>query len=349
MKTVAYFSDFTENIQDEKQWAECIRKETGAGRLVVAMSGNYLQNGLPAGESARSRAKKAVEAGVDMVLEMSLCASLSSIGIYAYSAARIVDRLGTVDTLVLETEDATLAQLTEIAYILIGNAKEFQQRVSAYKKSGMPFYEAQAAAIGELTENGRSIMHSWYNIFAVECIKSLKLMYSGISCCCMPKRDYHVKAWSAGGRLSEYLEYQISLSEPVLSDIYGGYEKLTESVLGQRDKYADFLQYSELIAGKTKDIFDIRKYFLRVLCGVTKSVISIWRMYDFSPYCCVHASDRQVAVAMERKSKVPLIFRNEGQGSFDFSGTDIRTLNRSKREILKLEERAEHLYHLQMK
>ena len=52
MKTVVYFSDFTQDLVNERAWKEAVQRETGAGQVFAVMSGNYLQNGLPAAESA---------------------------------------------------------------------------------------------------------------------------------------------------------------------------------------------------------------------------------------------------------------------------------------------------------
>lgn len=362
MKITAYFSDYTDTIEQEQRKAEAVRKETGADRLLGIMSGNYLQNGLPAAEPAKLRAEKAMKAGADMAVEMSLYASLSSIGIYAFAAARILDKLGCVEHLVLETEDATLEQLTEIAFLLIANTKEFQQKVSRYKEEGMLFYEAQAEAIGEEIEDGRRIMSSGYNIFAVECIKSLKIMYSSISCVCIPREEGGQEAITRGSavsthRLSEHLEYQLFFSEPHLSDVYGGYEELTERILEHRAEFQDFMQFSRLIAGEEKDLPDVRKYFLRLLCGMTKSTIAIWRMYDFSPYCSVYTKDEQFFKLLETTCKIPLLPHLTGWEEMDRAGVASyltgrikgQDMDRSKRELLKLEERAEQLYRLQMK
>ena len=349
MKTVVYFSDFTQDLVNERAWKEAVQRETGAGQVFAVMSGNYLQNGLPAAESVGDRAQRAMAAGVDMVLEMSLYASLSSIGIYGYSAARMMDKLGCVDELVLETEDATLAQLTEAAFVLIGNSRDFSQKVSHFKKSGLPFYKAQARAMADAVEDGERIMSSWYNIFAVECIKALKIMYSNIKCRCVPKRDMPKKQCHVTQKLSDYLEYQICFSKHRLSDIYGGYEALTESILKNQNSFESFLTFADKIAGNTKDLFDIRKYFLRLLCGMMKSDVSIWRMYDFSPYGSVYTGNKAVFEAVSRLSNLLLLFKEPGKENDGLSADVLSMLNRSKQELWEMERQAQKLYQLQMK
>lgn len=343
-KTAAYFSDMTGGCEEERELLGQVAEAAGAERLIALMSGNFIQNGFPAAEEMTARRLRALEAGVDAVLEMSLYASLSSLGIYAFCGARMLDRLGCVDVLVLRVEAASHEQLEEIALLLIANTGEFQQRVAYYKKQGMPFYRAQAQAIGEKIENGAQLMSSWYNIFAVECVKSLKLIYSSIPCICIPvknegkavdRQKEYGKISLPGARepdmLSKLLLYQLYFSESRLSDIYGGHEELTNLILKYRKDYEAFGTFAEQIAGADKDLFDVRKYFLRLLCGVTKSDISIWRMYDFAPYCSIHTRKADFLRQLQETSRIPLL----GQGD---------EMDRSKRELLKLEKRAAGIY-----
>ncbi len=100
----AYFSDFTDSLERERIRVQEIKTILGDGQLFGVMSGNYLQDGFPAGEPKKARAEKALKAGVDLVLEQSNYASLSSLGIYAFGGVRgypgIGDGAGFVGTVV---------------------------------------------------------------------------------------------------------------------------------------------------------------------------------------------------------------------------------------------------------
>ena len=140
----AYFSDFMEDSRQEaarRQRIESCVQETLGNKvsLLAVMSGDFLQNGCVAAMDKKQRAGVGLEAGADAVLEMSCFASLSSVGIFAFSAARLLDKLGGVDLLVLETRDASLQQLEEISFLLIANDRQFQQEVAFYKGQGLDF------------------------------------------------------------------------------------------------------------------------------------------------------------------------------------------------------------------
>ncbi|MBO5657497.1 MAG: nucleotidyltransferase family protein, partial [Agathobacter sp.] len=173
MKTVAYFSDYTLELADEKRKVDAIRELTQADRIVSVMSHGCLQNGLLPSEPSKERAQKGLDAGANLILQMSSYASLSSLGIYAFAAARFLDQLNLVDEVVFEVDDTNLEELTKIVYLLIANTRDFQQKVTVYRNSGMVFNDAQAKAIGEAVPGGEEMMKSWHNHFAVECMRAL--------------------------------------------------------------------------------------------------------------------------------------------------------------------------------
>ena len=135
----AFFADFTQNVETEERRVGGMRARLGADCLIGVMSGNYLQNGLPSPMMARQRAGCALAAGVDLLMRQSNYASLSSLGIYAFSGAKVLDKLGGVDVLALETEQASREELEEIVRLLIANPRELQQKVGDYKRQGMPW------------------------------------------------------------------------------------------------------------------------------------------------------------------------------------------------------------------
>ena len=341
--------------------------------LLAVMSGDFFQNGCVAPVEKRQRIQKGLAAGASGVLEMSCFASLSSVGIFAFSAARLLDKLGSVQVLALETRAADLDQLTEIAYLLIVNDRQFQQRVASYKEQGRDFYQAQAKAVGERIPGGEEIMSCWENILAVECIKSLKLMYSNIRCVCVSclERPGMFAEWETGremgARLDDLLRYQLYYSEMQLSDIYGGYEHLTKQILALRDSYESFSSFCEQLA-KGQALYDIRKYFLRLLCGINKSTIGIWRMYDFAPCVSLHVKEEARARRLAEHSKIQLLADpprtgraadQSAEGKADRAadqsaepgkewvwlpeGRGQLWLERSKEELLRLERRAEQI------
>lgn len=94
-----------------------------ADYIIVLMTGNYNQRGMPAFVSKRERAKYAIAAGVDLILELPVLFSLEDIPEFAFAAASIIDQLAIVDNLLFSSESGDLGLLNQIADII--NTKEF--------------------------------------------------------------------------------------------------------------------------------------------------------------------------------------------------------------------------------
>lgn len=278
----AYFTDFIDTLETEQQRLTQVKQVSGADQVVAIMSGDYLQNGQPAAEPMESRLEKAKMIGVDQILELPLYTCLSSIGIYGYSASNLITNAKDIDVLVLEAVDASYARLLDIVYILIRNEKAFQKRLAAYKQSGMTFYQAQAKAIGDDLPDGEKIMLAPRNVLAVECIRSLKYMYSSVKCMCIPEVSDFWKEQGWSDAWEERLRERIKEPEHVFSDTYGGYEKRSQAMIAQRELYEDFDQFAALIAGEDHELVEIRKYFLRLILKIRKLDVIHWQLRDFS-------------------------------------------------------------------
>ncbi len=69
-------------------------KELGAAKIVLAMSGNFVQRGEPAAFDDRKRAKWALENGGDLVVKIPVCHCLASAQFYAQSAVFLLKSAG---------------------------------------------------------------------------------------------------------------------------------------------------------------------------------------------------------------------------------------------------------------
>lgn len=341
MKTVAYISDFAESLEREKKWLENIKHDSGADRVIGIMGGDYLQNGLPAKKSRAERADNAHQSGVDLLIEMSLFISVSSLGIYAFSMARILDKMRTVDEVVLEMEDTDGEFLERITMFLIRNDKEFQKKVGTYKKGGLDFYPAQAKALEEFVSGSETVMNSTYNIFAVEIMTALKYMYSRIQIRFVEKRSHQEAHTTDGNEFSDYLKYQLYLIDAKQQlDLYGGNDILCKMIEGHREEMNDFQSFASLVARKGFDEVEVRKYFLHLLLQIKNTDISVWRMYDFAPYCKCSAprmSDEEKKV-LKDTSNIILLLDTE----------DEEKLNRSMKHALEKEAQCADIYKIAM-
>ena len=83
MITAGIIAEYNPLHSGHKYHIESTRKETGADYVIVAMSGNFVQRGAPAMIDKFSRARSALTAGADLVVQIPPFYSLSSAEFFA--------------------------------------------------------------------------------------------------------------------------------------------------------------------------------------------------------------------------------------------------------------------------
>ena len=149
-----------------KKQIDWIRRENPDGAIVCIMSGNYVQRGRPAIVDKTLRAKAAVMAGADLVLELPITAALSSAEGFAAEGVRILSHFCT--HLCFGAETADTDALIQTANALLSS--EFSETLRAHLDKGLSFPSARAAA---LTEMGISAVTKPNDILAVEYCKAI--------------------------------------------------------------------------------------------------------------------------------------------------------------------------------
>ncbi len=112
MKTAAIISEFNPFHNGHKYLIEQTRK-AGATHVLAVMSGNFVQRGDVAIFDKFTRARSALENGVDLVLELPERVSLTAAEGFAKGAVDIITSLGCVDMLAFGSESGDIAALRE--------------------------------------------------------------------------------------------------------------------------------------------------------------------------------------------------------------------------------------------
>ena len=146
-----------------------IRALLGADTAVVClMSGNFVQRGAPAIFDKSLRAKAALMAGADLVLELPVPYALSSAEGFAAGGVAILD--GFCDGLCFGAETADTQLLLDTAKALL--SEEFPPLLREQLNTGKSFPAARQAALEQLGFSG-SLLESPNNILAVEYCKAI--------------------------------------------------------------------------------------------------------------------------------------------------------------------------------
>lgn len=171
-----------------KKQIDLIKATDPDGIIVCLMSGNYVQRGHPAIVDKSLRAKAAVQAGADLVLELPITAALSSAEGFASEGVRILSHFCTHLCFGAETADADV--LMQTANKLL--SPDFPDKLRFYLDTGLSFPAARGKALEEM---GIPAVTKPNDILAVEYCKAI--LTQGSSLIPWPIQrggDYHEEA-----------------------------------------------------------------------------------------------------------------------------------------------------------
>ena len=148
------------------------RARSGADVVIAVMSGHIMQRGEIAIIDKWQRAKIAVSAGVDLVLELPTVFAARSAQYFATGGVQLLHRLGVVDHLSFGAEEANLSLLQAAAEAL--DNQSVIDRLKLNLKDGKPYAAAMADALVSHACTTDSLIKSPNNILGIEYLRALK-------------------------------------------------------------------------------------------------------------------------------------------------------------------------------
>ena len=169
-------------------------EKTNATHTVAIMSGNFLQRGEPALFDKYTRAKIAVENGVDLVIELPTLFACQSAEIFSHGAITILNSLNCINSICFGSEEGNTEILYNIAEILANEPNEFKLLLKKYLDDGLLFPTARANALFDYIHQDKKnnfiqnyskeqlskTLNSSNNILGIEYIKNLIHLNSSI-------------------------------------------------------------------------------------------------------------------------------------------------------------------------
>ena len=129
-----------------KRQFELIRQRLPDARIVCLMSGCFTQRGMPALHQPAARARAALEAGADLVLELPCAFSVRDAEHFALGGVDILSRLGFITHLSFGAEDE-ITLLKRGAVLLESPTEAFQRTLKDLLAEGHSFASAQGQAL----------------------------------------------------------------------------------------------------------------------------------------------------------------------------------------------------------
>lgn len=178
MKVVGIVAEYNPFHNGHQYQIDKVRKETGADYIIIAMSGNFLQRGVPALCDKFTRAEMALKCGADLVLEIPTLWATASAEYYAHAGVALLASTGVVTHLAFGAETDDLDALVQVSSILKDEPDVYRAVLSNSIRTGNSFPVARKNALVTSlplfpTEKLDELLDNPNNILALEYLKAL--------------------------------------------------------------------------------------------------------------------------------------------------------------------------------
>ncbi len=145
-------------------------------KIIIIMSGNFVQRGEPAIYNKYLRAQCALYNQADVVFELPLLFATASAEYFAQSAVSALHKLGVVDTLCFGAETDNLSLLETIAQILTDEPDSYKTILHQALRNGNSFPKARMLALQAVITDAEieNILQQPNNILAIEYLKAIR-------------------------------------------------------------------------------------------------------------------------------------------------------------------------------
>lgn len=180
MKIVGLITEYNPFHNGHLHHIKEARRVTGADAVIVVMSGDYVQRGVPAIMPKRLRAEMALSCGASAVFELPVCYATGSAEYFALGAVSLLDSLGVVDSICFGSECNDLDALSHVADILSREPEDYRSLLKTKLKKGVSFPSARHDALLEYTRvpSYAALLDDPNNILGIEYLKALKHLNS---------------------------------------------------------------------------------------------------------------------------------------------------------------------------
>lgn len=212
MKTVGLITEYNPFHNGHAYHIEKAKMLTGADRVIVVMSGDFVQRGAPAVMPKHLRAESALLSGASLIIELPVCFATGSAEYFAQGSISLLNQLGCIDSICFGSECGDLHLLKEIAQILADEPIEYQTALKQALKEGASFPAARQEALNIYSDKYSEILASPNNILGIEYLKALAKIHSKME-------PFTIKRIGSGYHDMD-INGQFSSATAIRSDIY---------------------------------------------------------------------------------------------------------------------------------
>ncbi len=144
---------------------------SGADAVLCVMSGNFVQRGEAAIADKYTRARHAILAGADAVIELPVAFTTANAELFAKGAIHILSSIPSITHLCFGAENADSATFKKAAELLNNEPQNVSKTIKRLIKEGVSYAKARAQAFAEYIP--QEFLSSPNNILGVEYTKAL--------------------------------------------------------------------------------------------------------------------------------------------------------------------------------
>lgn len=252
--------------------------QTNTDFKVAIISGNFVQRGEPSIINKWEKAKVALSAGFDLVVELPTLYAISSAENFANGSIKIADQIGS-NYLSFGTESGDLKKLKDLSSLINKNEKEYIAKVKEKIAQGFSYPKSQELIINEMFGDKFSGVCKPNNILGLEYLKSLNAISSKIIPITV-KRDFDKSSSSDVRALLRTSGFKIENLKDKIPDF--SYDVLTKNIKNENAVLSLKAFEKEIIYilrtidnEKLKDIPDVPENMLSNLKKVAFSTNSL--------------------------------------------------------------------------
>ena len=246
------------------------KKITNSDYVIAIMSGSFTEQGNIAMLDKFTRAKEAINSGVDLVIELPTIYAVSDGGSFANKAIQILNDLNIVDSICFGAETDNISKLNNIANTIVVNEEKIWNDIKENLKKGISFANARNESLKKyLKDDEINLVNTPNNILGIEYLKSIITLNSNITPYCIKREsnDFNdniiTQEYTSSTSIRKYLEDG--------KDIQNISEYISKNTLNS-------ILNSKVLFNK--DIFEILKYKiitmfnekLRNIYGITEGL-----------------------------------------------------------------------------
>lgn len=178
MRVVGIVTEYNPLHNGHEYQIKQAREKFKADYIIVLMTGNFNQRGMPAIISKERRAEFAIQAGADIVYEFPTSYALEDVPIFSYCAVSMLNQLGVVTDMLFSSELGLLDDLVKMSEII--TSAEYDHMLASLNEIDAPSLKRKEAFMKLGFENYADVINDPNNLFAVYFIAALKRTNSSI-------------------------------------------------------------------------------------------------------------------------------------------------------------------------